>query len=137
MPASDPVAARTIEDVLAQLAPFSDLSPELIRTYVLVGEELWFPAGAKLITITTRARAETVAVEVADDGPGVPEDVRDRVFDPFFTTRAVGDGAGLGLDVARRIVAGRHHGELRLLDPVPGRTGARFEVVLPVAAPGT
>ncbi len=90
---------------------------------------------AGTITVTTHARAGAITVEVADDGPGIAPAIRDRVFDPFFTTRAVGEGAGLGLDVARRIVAGRHHGELRLLEPAPGRSGARVEVVLPAATP--
>jgi signal transduction histidine kinase len=68
-----------------------------------------------------------VLVEIADDGPGIPEDVQGRVFEPFFTTKDVG-AVGLGLDLARRAV-GRHGGEIRLLS-VPGDT--RFRVRLPL-----
>lgn len=80
------------------------------------------------ITLSTRARGDRVSVEIADDGPGIPEDLQARVFDAFFTTKPVDQGTGLGLDIARRIVI-RHHGELRLRSE-PGDT--RFEVLLPV-----
>ena len=81
------------------------------------------------ITITTRRDGDCAVVEVADDGPGIPDDVRDRVFEPFFTTKAVGSGTGLGLDTARRIVQERHRGSLSL-ESAPGRTA--FEVWLPL-----
>lgn len=80
------------------------------------------------ITLRTRTRGGHILVEVCDDGPGIPPEVRARVFDAFFTTKPVGRGTGLGLDIAQRIVV-RHHGELRL-DSQPGDT--RFQVVLPV-----
>jgi signal transduction histidine kinase len=80
------------------------------------------------ISLSTRSRGDRVSVEIADDGPGIPEEIRGRIFDAFFTTKAVGQGAGLGLDIAQRIVI-RHHGELRL-ESRPGET--RFEVVLPI-----
>jgi signal transduction histidine kinase len=80
------------------------------------------------ITLRTRRQGERVCVEVGDDGPGIPEEQQARVFDAFFTTKPVGQGTGLGLDIARRIVV-RHHGELRLRSR-PGDT--RLQVVLPV-----
>ena len=70
----------------------------------------------------------SVAVEVSDDGPGVPPEIQSRVFEPFFTTKPVGEGTGLGLDIVRRIVAG-HGGAVRVLSG-PGDT--RFEVRLPI-----
>jgi signal transduction histidine kinase len=86
-------------------------------------------------TLTVRTRAghdERLVVEVSDTGPGVPVEVRSRIFEPFFTTKPVGKGTGLGLDIAWRIVVGRHHGEIRL-DSAPGDT--RFEVILPLQEP--
>ena len=80
------------------------------------------------ITVRTRSRGERVLVEIGDDGPGVPDDLQARIFDAFFTTKPVGSGTGLGLDIAQRIVV-RHHGELRL-ESQPGDT--RFQVLLPV-----
>jgi len=73
-----------------------------------------------------------VLVEVADDGPGVPADLQSRIFDAFFTTKPVGKGTGLGLDIAQRIVV-RNHGELRV-ESAPGDT--RFQVLLPPAGRG-
>jgi signal transduction histidine kinase len=68
-------------------------------------------------------------VEIGDTGPGIPEDARTRVFEPFFTTKEVGKGTGLGLDIAWRIVVGRHAGEIHL-ESSPGNT--RFQVILPI-----
>jgi signal transduction histidine kinase len=82
------------------------------------------------ITISTRPDGDCAVVEIADDGPGVPEELAGRVFDPFFTTKEVGHGTGLGLATARRIVVDRHDGSLTL-DSEPGRTV--FCVRLPFA----
>ncbi|HTA32503.1 MAG TPA: ATP-binding protein [Solirubrobacteraceae bacterium] len=84
------------------------------------------------ITITTRREGTNcVLVEIADDGPGVPDEIAERVFDPFFTTKDVGHGTGLGLATARRIIVDRHDGSLTL-NTQPGRTV--FQVRLPVTA---
>ncbi len=84
-------------------------------------------------TITLRSCPDGpghVLVQVADDGPGIPDAVRTRIFEPFFTTKDVGKGTGLGLDVAYRVVVHRHHGDLRV-ESRPGETV--FSVRLPVA----
>jgi signal transduction histidine kinase len=81
------------------------------------------------ITITTRCEGEWAAIDIADDGPGIPEDVRDQVFDSFFTTKDVGEGTGLGLATAHRIVADRHDGSLTV-DSGPG--GTVFHVAIPL-----
>jgi two-component system nitrogen regulation sensor histidine kinase GlnL len=73
-------------------------------------------------------RNQFLSVTVADDGPGVPEDVQNHLFSPFFTTKA--RGTGLGLAVCHRIVA--EHGGIIAHEPRPGR-GARFVVTLPVS----
>jgi signal transduction histidine kinase len=80
------------------------------------------------ITLRTRRQGERVCIEVGDDGPGIPDELQARVFDAFVTTKPVGQGTGLGLDIAQRMVV-RHHGELRLRSQ-PGDT--RFQVLLPV-----
>jgi signal transduction histidine kinase len=74
-----------------------------------------------------------VLVEVADDGPGIPPENHARIFEPFFSTKDVGHGTGLGLDVSYRIVVGRHGGDIHVVSE-PGET--RFEVRLPVEGPG-
>ncbi len=86
------------------------------------------PATATLHNIM--ADAPYIKLTVRDDGPGIPEELRDRVFDPYVTTRS--DGNGLGLPTAFSIA--RNHGGLLRLDP-DYRDGAGFEVLLP-AVPG-
>ena len=81
------------------------------------------------IRIRTATDGDGVLVEIADNGPGIPEDIQRRVFEPFFTTKDPGRGTGLGLDIARRIVVERHGGDLSL-ESVPGDT--RFVVRLPL-----
>jgi len=83
------------------------------------------------ITITTRADGDCAEVDIEDDGPGVPDEIRQRVFDPFFTTKEVGRGTGLGLDTARRILVERHRGSLTL-ESRPGHTV--FRARLPIDA---
>jgi signal transduction histidine kinase len=83
------------------------------------------------ITVTTRRDGPYVLVDVSDDGPGISPEDRERVFDSFFTTKDVGQGMGLGLSTAHRIVVDRHDGAMTV-DSEPGRT--TFHVRLPVAA---
>ncbi|HEY5844590.1 MAG TPA: ATP-binding protein [Mycobacterium sp.] len=86
-------------------------------------------------TLTLRTAwegTENIRIEICDDGPGVPEEIVDRIFTPFFTTKPFGEGTGLGLDLASRIVIEKHHGNLRV-ESRPGDT--RFIIVLPLAAP--
>jgi signal transduction histidine kinase len=88
-------------------------------------------AGKGTLTITTSADGDRALVEIADTGPGIPEDLQERIFEPFFTTKPVGQGTGLGLDISWRIIVTRHHGDLRV-QSVPGNT--RFRAWLPLEA---
>ena len=81
------------------------------------------------ITIRTYREDDRLTVEVADDGPGIPDEIQPRIFDPFFTTKDVGDGTGLGLDIVRRIVTARCGGEVGFHSR-PGETV--FRVRLPL-----
>ena len=81
------------------------------------------------VTLEALSRDGNVELAVADSGPGVPLELRDRVFEPFFTTRA--EGIGLGLAIARQIVEA-HGGDIEVGQSDSG--GARFTVILPAAA---
>jgi signal transduction histidine kinase len=81
------------------------------------------------ITIATRRDGSCAEIDISDDGPGIPDDIREHVFDSFFTTKDVGHGTGLGLATARRIVVDRHDGTLTV-ESAPGRT--TFRVRLPI-----
>ena len=88
--------------------------------------------GSGTLTIRTAREDDCVLVEIGDTGPGIPAAIQKRIYEPFFTTKPVGEGTGLGLDIAWRIVVNKHHGDLRV-ESVPGDT--RFQVRLPIEAP--
>ncbi|MFB2918894.1 PAS domain S-box protein [Aerosakkonema funiforme] len=86
-------------------------------------------------TPTIRIRTEVldnnrIAIRIADNGPGMPEAVRQRLFDPFFTTKPVGKGTGLGLSISYQIVVERHGGELHCFSQL-GK-GTEFAIEIPL-----
>ena len=81
---------------------------------------------------STRAEQNTVVIEVADTGCGMPPHVAARAFEPFYTTKDAAKNTGLGLDIARRIIAERHGGTIGI-DSRPGHTVLRVQI--PVRAP--
>lgn len=83
------------------------------------------------ICIHTGAMNGKVTIEVSDSGKGIPPEIRDRIFDPFFSTKGAGEGAGLGLTVSYGIVK-RHGGDIEVSSRVG--EGSVFRVHLPAAA---
>jgi signal transduction histidine kinase len=81
------------------------------------------------VEVSAGCRGDQVVVRVVDEGPGVPPELLERIFDPFYTTKPVGQGTGLGLDIARRLIH-QHDGHIEV-DSRPGRT--EFRVILPRA----
>ena len=79
------------------------------------------------LRVSARADGDGVVVEIADSGPGLPPEVAARAFDAFYTTKEVGRGTGLGLDIARRIVVERHGGTIEI-DRVDGETVLRVRL---------
>ena len=73
---------------------------------------------------------QQVVIRVADNGPGIPEDLQGRVFDPFFTTKPVGKGTGIGLSISYQIIVEKHGGQLTYTS-TPGQ-GTEFIVEIPM-----
>jgi signal transduction histidine kinase len=142
-----------IQNTLTMLAyRFAHGNVELVESYdttlpkvkVFVGElnQVWTNIidnaldameanGSGRLEIKTIRDRDFVEVSITDNGPGIPEDIRNRIFEPFFTTKDIGKGTGLGLDVVSRI-AKQHGGSLKV-DSVPGRT--TFVLCFPIDAP--
>ena len=147
-PSAEPVdLAKGLSDTLAVMAAKArgksaslalDLPPDLPRVRGFGGElnQVWSnlidnaidaapPSGR--VEVTATRRDGSVIVRVVDDGPGVPAEAMSRIFDPFFTTKPQGQGTGLGLDIARRLVR-QHDGQIEV-ESRPGHT--EFRVILP------
>ena len=88
--------------------------------------------GKGQLSIRTGRRGDGYEISVADSGPGIPVELRERVLDPFFTTKPVGQGTGLGLSITYSIVR-KHGGQLELTDREGG--GACIAIRLPLGAP--
>jgi signal transduction histidine kinase len=86
------------------------------------------PNGKGTLTIKTRKDGKFVEVSVADDGPGIPAEIKSRIFDPFFTTKEMGKGTGMGLEVVQRIVQ-QHNGSIKV-NSEPGKT--EFIICFPI-----
>ncbi|MGC6486019.1 MAG: ATP-binding protein [Planctomycetota bacterium] len=101
----------------------------MARVFVnLVQNAIEAASGPASVRIVSRRAGDEVLVEVVDDGPGVPAEVRSRLFDPYFTTKTA--GTGLGLAICRRLVEA-HGGAVHLAATAPGET--RFVLRFPVA----
>lgn len=83
----------------------------------------------KRISIRTYVDENNVRIEVEDNGPGIPEDIRQHIFEPFFTTKIVGSGTGLGLSVSYFIITKHHGGSIHVESADEG--GSIFVVILP------
>jgi signal transduction histidine kinase len=117
-----------------------DYGPDVPRIEAFAGElnQVWTNLidnaldamdGHGTLHLATRVDRDGVLVEIGDTGPGMPKEVADHAFEPFYTTKDVGRGTGLGLDIARRIVVERHGGEITI-DSRPGQTVLRVRLPL-------
>ena len=104
------------------------LQQMLLNLMINAEQALAAQQGNRSIALRTSATADTVRLEVADSGPGVPAAIQAQIFDPFFTTKPVGVGTGLGLSICYGIV--QDHGGRISLESRPGH-GATFIVQIP------
>jgi signal transduction histidine kinase len=125
---------RLIKDFDKSLPEISCYPGDLNEVWTnIIHNAIQAMGGSGTLTLRTRRESDNmIRIEIGDDGPGIPADIIERIFTPFFTTKAFGEGTGLGLDLARRIVVEKHHGDLRVQSK-PGDT--RFTVLLPLEAP--
>jgi signal transduction histidine kinase len=93
-------------------------SPEEIRDY------------PSTITITTKiSNDQAIAVKIADNGSGIPEEVKEKLFNPFFTTKPVGKGTGLGLSISYQIITEKHQGKIQCVSELG--VGTEFWIEIP------
>jgi CheY-like chemotaxis protein/two-component sensor histidine kinase len=130
------VQNNAVECDLAPNLPQTLADPHQLQQAVLnlvmnAEQALVLSRGKGTISIRTRTKSEKrIALEIADDGPGVPKEIAPRIFEPFFTTKPPGIGTGLGLSIVYGIVQ-QHDGEVTLENSAGG---ARFVIDLPVVA---
>jgi two-component system NtrC family sensor kinase len=108
-----------------------DCFPALLNQVLLnlVANSIDAIEGDGTITIKTGAEGQTFVIAITDTGSGIPSDLRERVLEPFFTTKPVGQGTGLGLSIAYSIVK-KHEGSLELGDAPGGGTLATLRLPL-------
>jgi signal transduction histidine kinase/CheY-like chemotaxis protein len=127
------VESRLARDLPQTMADPYQLQQVVLNLVINAEQALLAERGQGRIEIRTRValyrHEKRLALEVSDDGPGIPREIAPRIFDPFFTTKAPGVGTGLGLSIVYGIVR-QHDGEVTF-DSLPG-SGARFLVELPV-----
>jgi signal transduction histidine kinase len=78
---------------------------------------------------TKRVGTDRVAICIDDNGPGIPEKIRQQVFDPFFTTKPIGKGTGIGMSISYKIITEKHDGIIDCQPSVGG--GTRFIIEIP------
>ncbi len=115
---------ETLPPVKAQIGELNQVWTNLIDNALDAMEV----NGKGTLTIKTEKDKEFVQVTIADDGPGIPEEILTRIFDPFFTTKEMGKGTGMGLEVVQRIVK-QHNGSIKV-NSKPGHT--EFIVCFPI-----
>jgi signal transduction histidine kinase len=81
------------------------------------------------VTATTRDRGDTIEIRIRDNGTGIPDDVKAKMFNPFFTTKPAGEGTGLGLSMSHDIVVKQHGGTIDVATEPGGFT--EFTILLP------
>jgi signal transduction histidine kinase len=82
-----------------------------------------------LLKVTTKNLDDKVEIRIKDNGKGIPQDILDKVFNPFFTTKPTGKGTGLGLSLSYEIIVQEHKGELKV-ESEPGEF-AEFIITIP------
>jgi C4-dicarboxylate-specific signal transduction histidine kinase len=107
---------------------------QIVTNLVTNAIDAMAPVGGGTIELALTKSDDSVTLRVSDRGQGVAEDIRDRIWDPLFTTKPFGQGTGLGLTIVRDIITGDFGGTVEL--EREGDDGASFRVVFPTATEG-
>ena len=120
---------EVVRDYAADVPQIEAMAGELNQVWTnLVDNAVDAMDGHGTLRVSTRVdELGWVEVQVADTGRGMTDEIRTRAFEPFYTTKDVGRGTGLGLDISRRIVVERHAGEISI-DSQPGATVLRVRL---------
>ncbi|MFE3327070.1 ATP-binding protein [Streptomyces sp. NPDC059176] len=128
-----PPGVRVVKEYDGDLPLVPAYGAELNQVWTnLIDNSLAAMDGDGTLTLATWHEDDHVYVEVRDTGVGIDPEIRPRIFEPFFSTKPVGQGTGLGLDISYRIVVNKHGGDIRV-DSHPGDT--RLRVCLPLVRP--
>ena len=111
--------------------PMNQVFMNLLANAIDAVEDAWEKDQRCLtITVSTEVLRESAIVRIADNGLGMTDEIQKHLFEPLFTTKAVGKGTGLGLSIARQIVTDKHGGQL-FCKSLAGK-GTEFAIVLPI-----
>ncbi|MCU0570340.1 MAG: ATP-binding protein [Oculatellaceae cyanobacterium Prado106] len=114
-----------------QLPHISAYGSELNQVWTnLIDNAIDAMNGKGILTLATKRDGDHICVKITDSGSGMSPEIQSRIFEPFYTTKPVGQGSGLGLDIVRRIVENRHRGAIAV-NSQPGKT--TFVIRLPIA----
>ena len=91
------------------------------------------PMADHRVRIVTRVDADEIVVRISDTGCGIPQAIRERIYEPFFTTKPMGKGSGQGLPLVRNVIIGKHAGRIELETEV--NVGTTFTLRLPLTSP--
>jgi len=100
------------------------------QSTITISTEVMNYCSTEAFSCDVTQNCQSVVIRIADNGPGIPEELRQRIFDHFFTTKPVGKGTGLGLAISYQIIVEKHGGSLQCLSE-PGK-GTEFVVEIPL-----
>ncbi len=133
MPGYTITIERDLDETIGKIAVVPQDIGRVILNLLSNAFDAILEAQAPRVTVSMRREGGQVVIRVADNGPGIPEDVQAKIFEPFFTTKPTGQGTGLGLSLSYDIVT-QGHGGTMTVDSQVGR-GATFSVFLPIDLP--
>ena len=108
----------------------------IVNAAQAIGDNLDDEAGLGRITVSTSTDHETATIAVADTGGGIPDEIKEKIFEHFFTTKDVGKGSGQGLAIARSIVVEQHGGDIDFVSTLGEGTTFRIRIPLESAEIG-